>query len=335
MNTEVIQPETGEVVATLPAVDHNSVRQQVNDVQRLMQSVMQQDTHYGVIPGCGKKPALFKAGAEKLAMACGFSAAFEVTRSDLANDHREYTVKCSLTLRNGQFVCNGYGSCSTMERKYRYRTEWNQGQKASIENEDIADTFNTVLKMAKKRAYVDAVLTATGASDLFTQDIEEGIPAPDDTPHTATPSPSQQAPPPQPPRQSSTPPPAQQQSAPADGGGADPNSTLRSDEIEGQIKTVSVTISEAKELKSGQGNNGPWSLYGFITPSGYTFTSFSDSDMQAFAQEGPGKQWEVTYIPSMKGKYAQRSIQRDGLRCLEPSQPAADPDRIPDDEIPF
>lgn len=42
-----------------------------------------------------------------------------------------------------------------------------------VDNEDIADCFNTVLKMAKKRAHVDAVLTATAASDIFTQDIED------------------------------------------------------------------------------------------------------------------------------------------------------------------
>ena len=41
------------------------------------------------------------------------------------------------------------------------------------ENPDIADTFNTVLKMAKKRALVDATLTATAASDLFAQDLED------------------------------------------------------------------------------------------------------------------------------------------------------------------
>jgi len=42
-----------------------------------------------------------------------------------------------------------------------------------IENEDIADQYNTVLKMAAKRAKVDGIITATGASDLFTQDWEE------------------------------------------------------------------------------------------------------------------------------------------------------------------
>jgi hypothetical protein len=41
------------------------------------------------------------------------------------------------------------------------------------ENPDIADTFNTVLKMAKKRAQVDATLSATGASDIFAQDLED------------------------------------------------------------------------------------------------------------------------------------------------------------------
>lgn len=41
------------------------------------------------------------------------------------------------------------------------------------EHDNPADYYNTVLKMAKKRAHVDAVLTATAASDIFTQDIED------------------------------------------------------------------------------------------------------------------------------------------------------------------
>jgi len=42
-----------------------------------------------------------------------------------------------------------------------------------MENPDLADTYNTVLKMAKKRAHVDAIITATAASDIFTQDVED------------------------------------------------------------------------------------------------------------------------------------------------------------------
>jgi hypothetical protein len=44
-----------------------------------------------------------------------------------------------------------------------------------IEHSDPADYYNTVLKMAKKRAQVDAILTATAASDIFTQDVEEMV----------------------------------------------------------------------------------------------------------------------------------------------------------------
>lgn len=42
-----------------------------------------------------------------------------------------------------------------------------------VENPDLPDAYNTVLKMAEKRARVDAVLAVTGASALFTQDVED------------------------------------------------------------------------------------------------------------------------------------------------------------------
>jgi hypothetical protein len=42
-----------------------------------------------------------------------------------------------------------------------------------IENPDIVDQKNTVLKMAKKRAKIDATLSATRSSGIFTQDIED------------------------------------------------------------------------------------------------------------------------------------------------------------------
>jgi hypothetical protein len=47
------------------------------------------------------------------------------------------------------------------------------GEGERVENPDIADTYNTVLKMADKRAYVSGVIKATAASDLFTQDTED------------------------------------------------------------------------------------------------------------------------------------------------------------------
>ncbi len=50
-----------------------------------------------------------------------------------------------------------------------------EGQKVGkIENPDIADAWNTVLKIGKKRAYVDGTIAATGASPKFSQDADDG-----------------------------------------------------------------------------------------------------------------------------------------------------------------
>lgn len=42
-----------------------------------------------------------------------------------------------------------------------------------IDNPDIADVYNTVYKMAYKRALVSATIASTGVSDIFTQDAED------------------------------------------------------------------------------------------------------------------------------------------------------------------
>lgn len=44
-----------------------------------------------------------------------------------------------------------------------------------IENPDVADQVNTVLKMAKKRAHVDAAISLARCSDMFTQDAEDFV----------------------------------------------------------------------------------------------------------------------------------------------------------------
>src|SRR3990167_11218552 len=52
-------------------------------------------------------------------------------------------------------------------------TEITGQAEGKVENPDIADQYNTVLKMACKRAKVDGCLSATACSDIFTQDIED------------------------------------------------------------------------------------------------------------------------------------------------------------------
>jgi hypothetical protein len=46
-------------------------------------------------------------------------------------------------------------------------------QVGKIENEDLADVYNTVLKIAKKRSYIDGVIAVCACSDFFTQDVED------------------------------------------------------------------------------------------------------------------------------------------------------------------
>jgi hypothetical protein len=42
-----------------------------------------------------------------------------------------------------------------------------------VEHDNPADYYNTCLKIAKKRSQVDGILSATAASDIFTQDLED------------------------------------------------------------------------------------------------------------------------------------------------------------------
>ncbi|MDR0476133.1 MAG: hypothetical protein LBH43_21005, partial [Treponema sp.] len=72
----------------------------------------------------------------------------------------------------GGWVCFGKkGGCGA---KFKENDPLITGQNAGkVENTDIADTYNTVIKMSKKRAYVDATITACAASDIFSQDAED------------------------------------------------------------------------------------------------------------------------------------------------------------------
>lgn len=62
-----------------------------------------------------------------------------------------------------------------------------------IDNPDLPDFWNTVVKMAKKRAVIDAILLTTGASAIFTQDIGEGGTADDPPAPPQRTAPQQQA----------------------------------------------------------------------------------------------------------------------------------------------
>jgi len=117
--------------------------------------------------------------------------------------HKTYEICMHIQNKDGVNVATGLGCCSTMESKYKYRSQltdrkvpseyWESRDKAllggpqyspkkvkgawlvseRVEHDNPADYYNTVKKMAKKRAMADGILTATCSSDLFTQDLED------------------------------------------------------------------------------------------------------------------------------------------------------------------
>lgn len=174
------------------AVTVAEVRANVNLIQAVMKSVMKKDVHYGVVPGCGAKPTLLKPGAEKI------MATFKLSADPVVDDlSQEDVIRFRITVKlstfAGIFVGSGIGECSSNEEKFKWRKaigkefdetpedrrrkKWRKGSNGEYQEEQIrtnpADLANTILKMAKKRALIDAVLTATAASDIFNQDIED------------------------------------------------------------------------------------------------------------------------------------------------------------------
>lgn len=222
----------------LQSIDHKrdlqTVKENIERVHDILKNQMQEDVHYGIIPGTDKR-TLFKAGAELISMNFGVRPEYDIVINKFPPDeypnlpaaefHREYEVTCRLFKYFGHGseveLCQGIGTCSTLESKFRYRYgkqeftgkalpigfwekynrdktaakamlpkgfgfgktdrgDWQltkKGQKE--ENPDIADVWNTVKKIAKKRAYVDSINTFVAASNIFAK-AEDEIESDDD-----------------------------------------------------------------------------------------------------------------------------------------------------------
>lgn len=149
--------------------------QAIDNFQIVVQKTLRPEQDFGTIPGTNK-PTLLKPGAEKILMLMGLTSEYEIV--DKVEDYERgffaYTVKSSL-LKNGQLITEGFGSANTKENRYR-QNEWDPVERKKVWNGDYQDPYtlvNTVLKMAKKRAQVDAALTVGSLSNVFTQDVED------------------------------------------------------------------------------------------------------------------------------------------------------------------
>jgi len=142
-------------------------KKQNNALMQMMDELLQEDVDYGKVPGV-PKPFLFQSGAQQLGLVFKFRYEFEKIDSEINFEQDptfiSYEYKCQVYQKEtDMFMGEGVGSANNYEKKFRY---YSTGE----EFEDPLDKQNTLKKMSKKRALVDAVLNVTGASRLFTQD---------------------------------------------------------------------------------------------------------------------------------------------------------------------
>jgi hypothetical protein len=150
---------TGELAPALPhRLTPAEAATQATWLREMMRSVLTEGEDYGTIPGT-KRPTLFKAGAEMLVLAAGMRFEQKRIDDDDAREHRGITYTCTVFRGDyPQAVCDGYAGYD--EHNYSPgRTSW-----------------NTIIKMAQKRALVGAALNAVAGSALFIADLDDNAP---------------------------------------------------------------------------------------------------------------------------------------------------------------
>jgi len=142
--------------------------EEVKQFHNFIKNLLREGEDYGTVEGVNK-PFLFKAGAEKICYALGFR--ISVTIQDRRENDNEisYTIKCQILDKNDKVVSEGFGIASSNEVKYYLQIQKliNKNIPQSVAVKSLS---NTLLKMAEKRAIVDAVLHILGLSNVFTQD---------------------------------------------------------------------------------------------------------------------------------------------------------------------
>ena len=208
--TAVHAPGAGMATYSAPQVEEYRARilMQPEEARALavslennMRAVLKEDIDFGVIPGTGTKPSLLKPGAEKLLQWFGFGHVNERDEIERDSDGGRIgvTYRCRVTkaMPDGRTVtvatCEGYAGYDedrffATEEDARAKAEARERANAAKYHRDANPAkwlyltaykapWNSVIKMAQKRAMVGAALAATSASTLFTQDVEDMQPA--------------------------------------------------------------------------------------------------------------------------------------------------------------
>ncbi|GAI06146.1 unnamed protein product, partial [marine sediment metagenome] len=132
----------------------------------------------GIIPGVARD-FLWDSGAQKIMAAFNCYPRYTMLKSEETPTGISITMECSLISRqNRSVVGTGVGACSTRETKYKYRwvvnpDDWGvptkglkrrQDGKYQVPNPELGDLVNTMVKMAAKRADIDAVQSLPGVA---------------------------------------------------------------------------------------------------------------------------------------------------------------------------
>jgi hypothetical protein len=187
MTVDLVDTSTGEITPDFGGAltpDQATARAQwVRDVTKAALTV---DVDYGQIPGTDK-PSLFKSGAEMLLLAAGYGFDMDRLEDDDARTHRGVTYKCTVRRRDGSVVstCDGYAgydesrfftSAEDAEKRERYNAEKYHRPVNANRFVEYRAPWNTLVKMAEKRALVGAALNACAASGLFIADLDDASP---------------------------------------------------------------------------------------------------------------------------------------------------------------
>jgi len=193
MSTDVVEVESNAVATHDIALAADSVLARMREVDHIKKNVMKKGVDYGKIPGCAKD-SLWQSGAEKLLMAFVLSVEVAEVEDVSSGGEIRYRVKTNIIHRpSQQIIAQGVGECSSSEDKYMWREQvcqnefeatpedkrrvkWFRGNPPYSKQQvrtDPASISNTILTMAKKRSLINGTRTATAASSVFTDGIED------------------------------------------------------------------------------------------------------------------------------------------------------------------
>lgn len=156
-----------------------------NEFKEFLKNDLKDGVDFGKIPSV-EKPCLFKAGGEKIQLYLGLTPQYKLLHrefvpnqvrkdkvwNDVTKKYQEvetvrnyYCWEWSCELWHGSIkVAEGVGMGNTEEDKYVSQ------YKGAKTPDSLA---NTVMKISKKRAFMDAIIGVSGVSDIFTQDLED------------------------------------------------------------------------------------------------------------------------------------------------------------------